>query len=110
MNYIVSAWLEHDGPRLGILCSDTGLIKQQWHLSKVNNNSELSCRDVGCLKRPGIQQLTRELFLVGCAQEISHLDVVQSRGGASVCLYCNECIQNKTSDQDWRSLFDGNDK
>jgi len=105
MNYIVSAWLEQDGPRLGILCSDTGQIKQQWSLDKVSNNSELGRRNLARLKRPGIQQLTRELFLVGCAQEIGHLHEAQANESGNICLYCNQCVQGKGLLPNWRGFF-----
>ncbi|NOX43548.1 MAG: hypothetical protein GXP19_07425 [Gammaproteobacteria bacterium] len=108
MSYIVSAWLERGGPRLGILCADTGVIQQQWYLDKINiNNNELYRRELSCFKRPGIQQLTRELFKVGCAQEISLLPGVQSVELGSVCLYCNQCIQGSSQHLHGDMFLDG---
>ncbi|NOZ53198.1 MAG: hypothetical protein GXP08_08660 [Gammaproteobacteria bacterium] len=94
MNYRISAWLARGGPRLGIFSADTGVIHQQWHLNKINNNSGLEKIGSPCCKRSGIQQLTWELFLVGCVQDISFLRDAHAKDSSNVCLYCSECIQD----------------
>ncbi len=95
MSYLINAWLEHGEPRLGIVNAQTGVIQQLWRLSKIGDphgkpvrrelRKELSRR-----QQSGIQQLTKELFLMGCAEDISLVQRVQAGNMGDVCLNCDD--------------------
>lgn len=71
MSHAIHAWLEQGEPRLGILDTETGHIRQLWRLSRI---------ETGPAQQPpvpptktGTQQLARELFLISCCEAIGQI-------------------------------------
>lgn len=87
--------MNHGEPRLGIVKEHTGIVLHQWRLSKVDS---LPQHRISQVKQPGIQQLVRELFLIGCAEEISHLQKARHADLADRCLYCDKCLEKIGTD------------
>ncbi len=99
MSYQINAWLEHGEPRLGIVNAQTGVIQQLWRLSKISSPRgepvrEVLRKELPHRQQPGIQQLTKELFLLGCAEDISLVQRAQAGNMGDVCLDCDGCTED----------------
>lgn len=91
MSYLITAWLERGEPRLGIVSAQSGAIKQQWRLDRITGESGGSrWRAHHHAGFPGMQQLVRELFLIGCAEEIGLMQRALMSDG---CLSCGLCLE-----------------
>lgn len=94
MSYLINAWLENGESRLGIVDAHSGEVRQLWRLNKI---SVQPCRrDFSRTKSSGIQQLVKELFLVGCAEDLSLVQQVQSGNIGDICLDCDQCADQPT--------------
>lgn len=103
MSYQINAWLEHGEPRLGIVNAQTGEIQQLWRLSKISSSRDEPIRrelrrelrkESSRIQQSAIQQLTKELFLVGCAEDISLVQRAQAANMGDVCLDCGGCAED----------------
>lgn len=95
MSYLINAWLEHGEPRLGIVNAQTGAIQQLWRLSKIGNpGNEPVRRELSRRQQSGIQQLTKELFLLGCVEDISLVQRAQAGNMGNICLNCGGCAED----------------
>ncbi len=68
MSHAIHAWLERGEPRLGIIDTDTGRIRQLWRLSRLE--PEPAQQAPVTPVHNGTQHLARELFLIGCCEAI----------------------------------------
>ena len=103
MSYQINAWLDHGEPRLGIVNAQTGVIQQLWRLSKISSprgepvrreSQRALWRGLSRRQQSGIQQLTKELFLLGCAEDISLAQRAQAGNMGDVCLSCGGCAED----------------
>ena len=95
VSYLINAWLEHGEPRLGIVDAQTGIVQQLWRLSKIGGMCDKPVRrEISCIKPSAIQQLIKELFLVGCAEDIALVQPVRAENMDDVCLHCNGCAED----------------
>jgi hypothetical protein len=109
MSYLINAWLEHGEPRLGIVNAQTGVVQQLWQLSKIGGprggpirrevRRELR-KELSRIQQSGIQQLAKELFLVGCAEDISLVQRARTGNIGDVCLNCDGCAEDR--DLSWK--------
>lgn len=95
MSYQINAWLEQGEPRLGIVNAQTGEIQQLWRLSKIRSaRGKPVQRELSHRQQSAIQQLTKTLFLLGCAEDISLAQRAQAGNMGDVCLNCDGCAED----------------
>jgi hypothetical protein len=95
MSYLINAWLEHGEPRLAIVNAQTGVVQLMWRLKKIGSSyAEPLRREIPRVKPSGTQQLTKELFLLGCAEDISLVQRAHAGNMSDVCLNCNRCAED----------------
>lgn len=109
MSYLINAWLEHGEPRLGIVDAQTGVVQQLWQLSKIGGSGAKPVRrDISRIKSSGIQQLTKELFLMGCVEDISLMQRVRTRDIGGTCLGCDQCTDQYADQHARQATADSN--
>ncbi len=109
MSYLINAWLERGEPRLGIVDAQTGVVQQLWRLSKIGiSGGKPLRRELSRIKPSGIQQLTKELFLVGCAEDLSLVQRARTGHIGETCLGCDLCADQYSEQHSEQVTADGN--
>ncbi len=77
MTFSIMTWMDDSGPRLGVLDTETGRLRQLWRLYKLQAPEDDGLED---LHPPGgvpeesrvtdLHQLIRRLFLMGCCSDM----------------------------------------
>ena len=97
MRYSINAWLEHGEPRVGIVNTESGAIKVQWRLVRIDtpdHHNDLQHQTIKPVSN--IQQLTRQLFLLCCAEDIAMIQKSTATNSWDQCLRCDQCAVTST--------------
>jgi hypothetical protein len=87
MSHSIHAWLHHGEPRLGIIDTETGSIRQLWRLERLENKQEEPPHVPQA--QAGMQQLARELFLISCCESIGR--AIHQEADCRQCGQLHEC-------------------
>lgn len=96
MSFWITAWMTHGESRLGMVREESSLVVHQWRLDKLDTvpRRQIVSRTGGS----GMQQLARELFLIGCADEISQAHHSRLETLGDRCVFCDHCLQQVGKD------------
>lgn len=101
MSHAIHAWLERGEPRLGIIDTETGSIRQLWRLSRIEPGPAQQAPAPPA--KTGTQQLARELFLISCCETIGQALQLPETADCSRCRQHAYCRPSATTGEAQRT-------